>query len=210
MKTVQLIALFFLIILIYTYLHTELSKNGLLYYLDLDEDRKKRDRTYHETEKHEIRNNHNRNIVPWVGPWYRGTTFVDDIVNARRYDYSTLGDPLIAPRRRSDYLYTLPTVYTRGPPQQFRKMGTLIDESADNTDPYKFMILMGRKKYPDSSSVYEYYVTDNNDKSYLKFELPDISRELMGGETVEVKELNKTYKVIIDKVLDYEYNPYLF
>ena len=88
-------------------------------------------------------------------------------------------------------------------------MGLLIDKEAANDDPYKFMVLMGRQKYP-RSSVYEYYVTENKNDSALKFDLPSVQKELMSDDTLEITDLGKTYTTKIDKNLTFEYNPFSY
>ncbi len=130
----------------------------------------------------------------------------------REYDYRTFYDPLVPPLKRDDYnefMEFVPSVYTRGYPTGYKKMGMLIDEAASNTDPYKFMILVGRLKYP-RGTVYEYYATENKPDGVLKFDLHQINRELLTDDTVNISELGKTYKVKIDRTLGFDYAPFLY
>lgn len=133
----------------------------------------------------------------------------------REYDRRTLDDPLVPPLKRSDYdpnpVHVHPGVFynpTRGAPTSFKKMGILVDPEAENTDSYKFLNLMGRQKY--LNGPYEYYVTSSNRDDNLKFDLPQIRKELYTDDTVTVTQLNKTYKVEIDRTLGFEYSPFVF
>jgi len=127
---------------------------------------------------------------------------------AKEYDYRAFNDPMVPPKKRGDY-DLFPSVATQGYPSGYRKMGLLIDKEAANDDPYKFMVLMGRQKYP-RSSVYEYYVTENKNDSALKFDLPSVQKELMSDDTLEITDLGKTYTTKIDKNLTFEYNPFSY
>ncbi len=126
----------------------------------------------------------------------------------RTYDYSTLYDPLVAPRRRDDYNLPFPAISTRGYSAPYKKVGYLIDKNAENKDKYKILLLMGRQKYPNST-IYQYYATEKALPSGLKFEL-DRTQEFQSDDTVTISNLGKTYTVAVDKLLDYEYNPYLY
>jgi hypothetical protein len=127
----------------------------------------------------------------------------------REFDYKTVNDPLYPPRKRDEYNILYPSIATRGGPTSFKKYGILIDKDAENTDPYKFMTLMGRQKYP-GSNFYDYYVIENKHDAVLKFDLDDLHKELYTDDTVVVEQLNKTYDVQIDKTLEYSYNPYSY
>ena len=127
----------------------------------------------------------------------------------RDYDYRALVDPLVPPYKRDDYMMPLPSIPSRGYPSSFKKMGTLIDQDAPNTDPYKFMILVGRQKYP-GSNYYDYYVSENKTDGALKFDLPDIHKEFMTDDLLKVKELHKLYTVKIDRNLGFDYNPFMY
>lgn len=126
----------------------------------------------------------------------------------RDYDYRTLYDPLVAPRRRDDYNLPVLPLPTRGYPSAFKKMGILIDKNASNDDKYKILVLMGRNTFPNSS-VYEYYVTENSKDSVLKFDI-DKTREIQTDDKIKVNELDKDYTVVLDKTLGYQYDPYLY
>lgn len=134
----------------------------------------------------------------------------------RNYDYKTYNDDLTPPRKRDDYMIPAHVVdpyrfgiYTRGGPTAFKKMGYLSDPSGTPGQPYKFLTLMGRQKYYNSTQ-YEYYVVSTNKDESLKFELDNYKRELYSGDKVTLPQLNNTeYDVNIDKNLDYEYSPYI-
>jgi DNA mismatch repair ATPase MutL len=134
----------------------------------------------------------------------------------RNYDYKTYNDDLTPPRKRDDYMIPAHVVdpyrfgiYTRGGPTAFKRMGYLSDPSGTPGQPYKFLTLMGRQKYYNSTQ-YEYYVVSTNKDESLKFELDNYKRELFSGDKVTIPQLNNTqYDVNIDKNLDYEYSPYI-
>lgn len=126
----------------------------------------------------------------------------------REYDYRTLHDPLVAPRRRDDYNLPVLPLPTRGYPSAFKKMGLLIDKKARNDDKYKILLLMGRNTFPNSTS-YDYYAVENIPYSALKFDIKN-TRELQTGDEVKIHELNKNYSVTLDKMLGYEYDPYIY
>lgn len=127
----------------------------------------------------------------------------------REYDYRALSDPLVPPYKRDDYQIPLPAIPTRGYPSSFKKIGLLVDSETSNTDPYKFMLLMGRQKYP-GSNFYDYYVTENKPDSALKFDLPNLHKELNTDDTLPLTDLNKTYTVKIDRNLGFDYNPFVY
>jgi hypothetical protein len=126
------------------------------------------------------------------------------------YDERTIYDPLTPPFKRDDYM--IPAVvsrpdlygaYTSGAPGVFHKMGYLKNESSND---YKFLTLIGRPKY-NGSTLYEYYVTSTNKDDTIKLYLENVKRELYTGDKVKVHGLEGEYSVIVDKVLDFEYNP---
>lgn len=126
----------------------------------------------------------------------------------RAYDYRALYDPLVAPRRRDDYNLPVLPVPTRGFPAPFKKMGLLVDKRANNDSRYKILILMGRNTYP-SSNVYDYYATEAQN-SAIKFNI-EKTRELQTDDIVRIHELNnREYTVVLDKMLGYSYDPYLY
>jgi hypothetical protein len=139
----------------------------------------------------------------------------DNIETLRIYDYNAYNNDLMPPRRRDD---TFPAhllnpdrfrLYTRGAPTFFRKFGYLTNENLDNKEPYKFLSLMGRQKYYNSTQ-YEYYVVSTNRDENIKFDLENYKRELYDGDKVIIPQLNNTeYIVNIDKNLEYDYSPYI-
>lgn len=137
-------------------------------------------------------------------------TPIPPVINQmREYDYRSLSDPLVPPYKRDDSSIPLPIIATRGPPTAFKKIGTLIDKNAENTDKYKFLLLMGRQQYI-GSNYYDYYAVDNNSESSLKFDLPNLHKELATDDTVEITQLGKTYSVQIDRSLGFSYNPFVY
>lgn len=125
----------------------------------------------------------------------------------RSYDYSTMHDQLTPPWKRDDYSESVLPAYltpiaTRGYPGAFRRVGMLNDESATNDDRFKFMILVGRRKY-GNGQVFQYYVTGDDVQSNIKFDLPDVSKELINGDRVYIKDLGKTYILNRDPTLDF-------
>ena len=140
-------------------------------------------------------------------------SFIDRLPNPfsmlRDYDYRTLSDPLVPPYKRDDYTFPLPTISTRGPPSAFKKIGLLVDSEGSNNDKYKFMTLMGRETYKGSNR-YDYYVsasTDNND-NLIKFDLPNLHKEVSTGDTIRIDALNKSYDINVDRNLGFNYNPF--
>jgi len=146
-----------------------------------------------------------RNIVVDVK---QTDTLVGDPI--RDYDYRALSDPLVPPLKRDDYnISVMPPIPTRGYPTAYKKMGLLLDPEAENSDPYKFLILVGRQKYT-GANVYDYYVTENKPDSALKFDLPNVRKELSTDDTLRIDELGKTYNVKIDRSLGFDYNPFVY
>lgn len=126
----------------------------------------------------------------------------------REYDYRTLNDPLVEPRRRDDYNLPVLPVPTRGFPPPFKKMGVLVNEEANDNDKFKFLLLMGRNRFPNSN-VYNYYAVENDKNSALKFHIHK-TKELQSDDHVKIPELHNNYKVVLDKTLGYEYDPYIY
>jgi hypothetical protein len=135
----------------------------------------------------------------------------------REYDYKTLHDPLTPPYKRDDDMIPANVIapdvfgmYTQGGPLPFIKVGKLVDNKAKNDEPYKFLILFGRRRYP-GSNLYDYYATTTNRDDYLKFDLDykNIRNELYTGNHVFIPELKKKYEVIIDRQMDLIYTPYM-
>jgi len=134
----------------------------------------------------------------------------------RKFDYDSVNDDFTPPFRRSyydDYNYRLvpglfPT-YTRGPPGRFRKVGTLVAEGVAANDRYKFLLLMGRQKWPGGDD-YEYYAMSPNVDQKLKFYIRSRGREICGGDIVKIDELEGyTYRFSEDADLSPRYDPYI-
>lgn len=128
----------------------------------------------------------------------------------REYDYRTLNDPLVAPRRRDDFNLPVLPLPTRGYPAAYKKVGMLIDKKAHDNDRYKFLLLMGRNTHP-GSYVFEYYAMENDKNGSLKFDVCRRGRqELQTDDKIRINELDRTYTVVMDRILGYEYDPYLY
>jgi hypothetical protein len=128
----------------------------------------------------------------------------------REYDYRSLNDPLVAPRRRDDFNLPVLPLPTRGYPAAYKKVGMLVDRKAHDNDRYKFLLLMGRNTHP-GSYVFEYYAMENDKNGSLKFDVCRRGRqELQSDDKVRINELDRTYTVVMDKMLGYEYDPYLY
>jgi hypothetical protein len=125
----------------------------------------------------------------------------------REYDYRVVTDPLVAPRRRDDYDFPVLPYPTRGYPTSFKKMGLLIDKNADDNDHYKILILMGRRTYR-GSNMYDYYAI-KDDLSSIKFDIKQ-QRELQNHDKVKIHPLRREYTVVLDRMLDYSYDPYFY
>lgn len=135
------------------------------------------------------------------------------IANAtRNYDYHAFGDPLAPPYRRDEYQVPMVGIPTKGYPSTFKKMATLMctDEHVAIDDPYKFLFLMGREKYPGANS-YDYYAVEKNSDGggVLKFDLPRKSGEFNTGDTIEIYDLKRKYRVKMDQLDGFRYDPYI-
>jgi hypothetical protein len=127
------------------------------------------------------------------------------------YDYNKLVDPLEEPTKRVDRYLLGPLEYrrmynhpVRGYPDNPRWLGLLISEEDDNSN--KILKLFGRQKYPGSSH-YEYYTMINMGFDQIKVHIHG-KKELYDDDVVNVSELNKNYKVKLNKNDDNSYNPY--
>ena len=134
----------------------------------------------------------------------------------RKFDYDSVNDEFTPPFRRSyydDYNYRLapglyPT-YTRGPPGRFRKVGTLVAEGVSANDKYKFLLLMGRQKYP-SGDDYEYYASSSDADQRLKFYIETRGKEIHDDDIVQLPELEGySYRFREDLDLSPKYDPYM-
>lgn len=129
----------------------------------------------------------------------------------KEYDYKKLIDPLQEPTKRVDRYLLGPLEYrkmfnypVRGYHDSPHWIGLLINDT-DTTDN-KIIKLFGRQKYPKSNQ-YEYYAIVNMGMDKIKIHI-NYTKELYDNDTVEIKELGKTYYVKMNKNDDYEYNPY--
>jgi Family of unknown function (DUF5755) len=128
----------------------------------------------------------------------------------REYDYRSLNDPLVAPRRRDDFNLPVLPFPSRGYPAPYKKVGLLIDKGAHDNDRYKILLLMGRNTHP-GSYVFEYYAVENDKNSALKFDVCKHGKyELQTDDKIRISELDRTYTVVMDKILGYEYDPYIY
>jgi hypothetical protein len=129
----------------------------------------------------------------------------------KMYDYQKLVDPLEEPTKRVDR-YLLGPLHlrhmfnhpVRGYPDNPHWLGLLISTDDDQTN--KIIKLFGRQKYPGSAQ-YDYYATINMGFDQIKVKI-DRKKELYDDDIVEIGEINKTYKVKLNKNDDFSYNPY--
>lgn len=145
---------------------------------------------------------------------YPGPMPAPPIDPLRKFDYDAMYDEFTPPFRRSYYdLYNymlgpgLYPTYTRGPPGRFRKIGMLIGQDVSHDDKYKFLLLIGREKYPGRD--YEYYVTMTNNHDKMKIYVDTKGKEITDGDIVVIPEL-QGYKYLFkeDKDLSPKYDPY--
>jgi hypothetical protein len=140
--------------------------------------------------------------------------YVDPIL---KVDYIKVDDPLVEPTRRlpryalpPDYLAQVINVPTRGWPENFQLMGSLvrIDPPVTATTPIeeKILRLFGRQTYPGSNQ-YEYYVMIPGTGVKLPIR-QRYKKELFTDDVVTIKELNAQYKVNMYKFDAPLYNPY--
>jgi hypothetical protein len=129
----------------------------------------------------------------------------------KEYDYKKLIDPLQEPTKRVDRYLLGPLEYrnmfnypVRGYHDSPHWIGLLIND--EDATENKIIKLFGRQKYPRSTQ-YEYYAIINMGMDKIKIHI-DHTKELYDNDTVEIKELGKTYYVKLNKNDDYEYNPY--
>ena len=93
---------------------------------------------------------------------------------------------------------------------RFRHENIIKDESVPLTDPYKFLFLMGREKYAGANS-YDYYAVEKTSEGngVLKFNLPRITREYNSGDEIYIHELKRKYRVRMDELDGFRYDPYI-
>lgn len=144
-------------------------------------------------------------------------TNVEYVDSIKKYDYAKLFDPLEEPTKRADrYLYggSLSPEFrasrifnnpVRGYPDNPRWIGLLINETSDE-QPNKILKLFGRQKYPGSSH-YEYYATINMGFDQIKVHI-DRKQELYDDDEVTIPEINKTFKVKLNKTDEIIYYPH--
>ena len=102
---------------------------------------------------------------------------------------------------------------TRGYPDNYHLLGTISAIETDNTvydklsQDNKILSLFGRQKYP-GSSVYEYHTMISTGNTMIKLPI-DNKRELFNDDTVDIKELNTTYKVQLYPNEELKYNPFI-
>lgn len=161
----------------------------------------------------DIYNRQEGSIGPGGGPSGLPIPPIDPL---RKFDYDSVNDDFTPPFRRSyydEFNYRLhpalfPT-YTRGPPGRFRKIGTLVAEGVSANDRYKFLLLMGRHKWP-SGGDYEYYAISPDSDRRLKFYIENRGKEISNDDIIRVPELEGyVYKFKEDKDLSPRYDPYL-
>lgn len=153
--------------------------------------------------------------IPGVPPPLSGAPPLS-IDPLRKFDYDAVNDDFTPPFRRSYYddygNYRYPPgmapIYSRGPPGRFRKVGMLIAQGVAATDPYKFLSMMGREKYPGRE--YEYFASSPNTEQTLKFYIDTKGREISDGDLVNIDSLEGyTFKFKEDPDLSPRYDPYM-
>jgi hypothetical protein len=129
----------------------------------------------------------------------------------KMYDYNKLNDPLEEPATRVDRYLLGPIEMrrmfnypVRGYPDNPRWLGLLISTDDDHSN--KIIKLFGRQRYPRSEQ-YEYYAMINIGLDQIKVHI-DRKKELYDDDEVHIPELNKKYKVKLNKDEDSYYNPY--
>lgn len=121
----------------------------------------------------------------------------------KKYDMDKLIDPYTAPTRRvaryeipPEYMKRMIDLPTRGYPDNYILLGTLVNDNTDKNDPNHILRLYGRREFPGSKR-YEYYTAINSGLDQIKIPLRTRNRqeELYDGDKVKVKELDTYYKV---------------
>lgn len=132
----------------------------------------------------------------------------------REFDYAVKNDDLTPPYRRSYYdeYHLVPGLFphsTRGPHGTFRKVGTLVAEGVSSNDKYKFLNLMGRKKYMGSGD-FEYFASSLQIDAPVKFMIETRGKEISEGDIVKIPELEGySYKFNEHKDMSALYHPYI-
>jgi hypothetical protein len=84
----------------------------------------------------------------------------------------------------------------------------LIAQGVAATDPYKFLTMMGREKYPGRE--YEYFASSPNTEQTLKFYIDTKGREVSDGDLVNIDSLEGyTFRFKEDPDLSPRYDPYI-
>jgi hypothetical protein len=148
-------------------------------------------------------------FAPIVHPNPPMTTVADPV---KLYDYNKIYDPLEDPTKRVDRYLLGPVQFrrmfnypVRGDPDNPRWLGLLICESEDDKSN-KLIKLFGRQKYPRSEQ-YDYYTLINMGYDQVKVKIHH-KKELYDDDVVQIPEINKTYRVKLNKNDDMTYNPY--
>lgn len=146
----------------------------------------------------------------------------------KHYDEKKINDIFEAPARRPERTQMgyppimkktdnpLEPYATRGYPDNYHLMGTMsvVEEEGENEEynklnqDNKLISLFGRQKYPGSSE-YEYYTLLSTGNTMTKV-IIDHNRELFNDDEVEIKEINKKYKVNMYPNEELKYNPFVF
>jgi hypothetical protein len=124
----------------------------------------------------------------------------------RDFDHRVYFDKLSPPRNRNihepEYLNpALIPIYSRGPPQPYRKVGILYWTPEDSTEyieppQHRILNLIGSKI---QSGLFNYYAVPTRTDDNAKFEL-STKQELSTGDTVTIAELASTvYTVKLDQ-----------
>ena len=132
----------------------------------------------------------------------------------KAYDYRKAFDPFEEPVRRVPR-HELPLYYfknmidypTRGYPDSFTQIGTLVKEGDPNkNDDNKILRLFGRQEYPGSER-YEYYTALNSGNDQIKVPIDIRKRELYNDDFVYIKELDQYYRVHLNRFDQPKYYP---
>lgn len=165
------------------------------------------------------RNNKHNNKVPYnalnASPGliqqYAYNKLNDDI---KEYDYRKAYDPFEEPVRRVPrhelppaYLKRMIDIPTRGYPDSFVQIGTLVKEGDPNkNDANTILRLFGRQEYPGSNR-YEYYTAINSGYDQIKVPIDLRRQEIYDDDFVYIKELSQSYRVHLSKYDQPRYYP---
>lgn len=137
----------------------------------------------------------------------------------RVFDYRNIDDVLTGPIRRptrdqiGPYIGNpLLNIYTQGPPDNYSWVGILLATDASGVaTSFGMLKLFGRQKYTNSNTWQYYVLAHNGGHDKIKIALDDKYRkELYDDDTVIIPELNRTYKVKLNKEDWLSYNPDLY